>query len=697
MIALVVKELREGLKWALLAMIVLGGAELYALYPHNGQQAYYDYVIGGITLCRTQFLTATTFGCAVVGFLLGLIQILPELKRDRWAALLHRPVSRGVIFRGKCVAGLFLYSVATVPPFLFAVWLVATPGNFGVPFVPEMVFPGTVDICAGAVYYFAALGVSLQRGGWIGLRVLPLLAAIHVSYDVLNEKLFYVSVEAAVLMALALFTAAWGEMHDQDLLRARPWLGRLAFLAVVFYGVCGLGDLGHSVLMTMSSSGYSNFDRYELSEGVTLHIVYGKGGVVVAVEDLDGNAMTDPKFKPDRVRNHLMYLNDFSDHVGDSHGSHPWMYQPTYREARSYLFANNPTSYPRVEQWFELVRQRYLIGYLPEKKAAFAILDQRGFRPATDVPQPIVPEVRIGYAGEDAYCLWDSNHATYAYTSRLQTVDLVLPVPAPIYGIGTAFGSHGNGSVNIVGLVLGTGLAVYDDKAALVTTLPYHQDVSRWGNLSLGINGTLDRFYLRYDPSSWISDATKKTMPSFVEEMDRQGRVLHAYTLPPLPNHPEPRTWENFLTHRIQSPAFFFGTILYKKIGAELGSSRLQGDLNWQFGHDRSLTREISHYALIVALLLAVATLVWARFICFSWPRAWAWTAFVFAFGLPGFITFRLAADWPEFVACFSCGKSRPVEAGRCPHCQAGWPAPTPTGIEIFDQPRSQAPALASP
>jgi hypothetical protein len=81
----------------------------------------------------------------VVGFLLGLIQILPELKRDRWAALLHRPVSRGVILRGKVVAGLILYAVATVLPFLYFVWQAATPGHFAAPFVPGMVQPGVAD------------------------------------------------------------------------------------------------------------------------------------------------------------------------------------------------------------------------------------------------------------------------------------------------------------------------------------------------------------------------------------------------------------------------------------------------------------------------------------------------------------------------------------------------------------------------
>ena len=48
------------------------------------------------------------------------MQILPELRRDQWAALLHRPVPRGTIFFGKVIAGLLLYLLATAIPFLLS-------------------------------------------------------------------------------------------------------------------------------------------------------------------------------------------------------------------------------------------------------------------------------------------------------------------------------------------------------------------------------------------------------------------------------------------------------------------------------------------------------------------------------------------------------------------------------------------------
>jgi hypothetical protein len=690
---LIWKELRENIKWALLAAFALGAAEIYALSQTRYSEPDY-YYNDGVTLCKTTFLTVTTFGYAIVGFLLGLIQILPELKRDRWAALLHRPVSRGVILRGKVAAGLILYGVATVSPFLFIVWRVATPGNFSAPFVPEMVLPGTADICVGAAYYFAALALAIQRGGWIGLRVFPLLAAVDASYFVLNNKYFYVSVEAAVLMALALFTAAWGAVYSQELLRERPWLGKLAFLAVIFYGVCGLGNLAKSFTEAVGTNPHSTFQRYELSDqGVPIHLTY-IDNVVISVQDFEGKPLTGADYKPDRIRNHIVDLNTFSSYIGDSHGWKPWVYQPSYRASNCYLWAENPYMYPRQEQWFNLLRKRIMIGYLPDLRVPFAILDRRGFEPVSAAAQSFPPDVQLDIT-QDSVCIWDPTKARIAFLSRRESVDLPPPVPGPIYGMENAWASTGNVSVNVMGLALSTALAVYDDKAALIATLPYHQNMDRWGQLDLGLNGTADRFYLWYHPSEWIDDETKKTMVSYLEVMNTQGQLLHTYTLTPLVDPPAPRWWDTFLGERLQSPVFFFGTMIYQKIGAELGSTHLKNDLAWQLVKRRNFTLEISAYIVTLSLLLAGTTLFWARRMYFSWRRAWAWAAFVLSFNLAGFITFRLAADWPRLVPCPSCAKSRPVEMEKCPHCGSGWPVPQKSGAEIIDGPATEL-ALAT-
>lgn len=686
---LIWKEIRENFKWAILAMLVLGMAEIHALYSTQyGQPDYYFY--SGVTLCKTTFLTVTTFGCAIVGFLLGLIQILPELNRDRWAALLHRPVHRGLILRGKAAAGLFLYLFATVPPFLYAVWLAATPGHFSAPFVPGMVTPGAADICVGVVYYFAALALALERGGWIGLRVLPLLAAIHATYFILDEKLFYVAVEGIALMAIGLYLAAWGAIYNPELIRARPWLARFAFLAVVFYGACGLGNLAVSFIVTVGPSYHYKEAHYQLTEEGLLFRVASQDNVVVSVQDMDGKTPVDPKYKPDRIRNYFNYLNTFSEYIGDAHGYEPWHYKSSYRESTKYLWANNPYHYPRMEQWFKMVDQRYMIGYLPNKKEPFSILDQRGFQAATAVPEGFSADFQFNSIGQDKYYIWDSTGIRLAFMAKREMMDIVLPVPGPIYGMGNASSNDGNSYINLMGVVLKTAMAVYNNQGALVATLPYHHDMDRWGHLQLGLNDKGDRYYLWYEPSGWIDDKTKDSMPSYLEEMNAQGQVLHAYTLPPLHNPHYPLPLIVFLNERTQTPIFYYGLMVYRVIGGALGSKRLQDDIDWQFDKGLSVTKDISLYVISLSVLVAVITFFWTRYARFTWSRTLGWTLFVLVCSLPGFITFWLVADWPRYVACPHCGKGRTLEAHSCPHCSSGWPTPPATGIEIIDKPAVQ-------
>jgi hypothetical protein len=171
--------------------------------------------------------------------------------------------------------------------------------------------------------------------------------------------------------------------------------------------------------------------------------------------------------------------------------------------------------------------------------------------------------------------------------------------------------------------------------------------------------------------------------------MDKQGNQLQSFTMPPLaPDRQGPRSWQGFIEPRGQSPAGYFGTMIYKGIaGTVFRSKRLAGDLSGQFNHDHiGETLELGIYIVCFALLLATATFVTARRACFGTQRAWQWAAFVFTFSLPGLIAFWLCADWPSLVPCPTCEKRRPTRAAQCPHCGAVWPLPPASGVEIFDQ-----------
>ncbi len=682
--ALCWKELRENLKWALLAMAALGIAELSTLYYHSAQYAR-EANFYGLTICKASFLMVTTFGNAAAGFLLGLLQVLPEKGRDRWAALLHRPVPRQMIFFSKAASGLLLYFLATLTPFLVCVWLVATPGHFAVPFVPGILSPGVADLCTGAVYYLAALALALQRGVWPGLRALPLLAAFHSSSFVLAAKIFHVAVEAAAFMALALFVAGWGIMLHQERFSPRPWLARAAFLAVIFYGVCGLGDLLHSLLQTVGPGGHNQWSVWDLAEDGTPVCLTYRDGVCISVTDENGIPRTGQDFQPATISYHTQIFTPFPTYIGDPHG---WE-GPTwagYRDFVEYVEAS------RDSAWFYVRSRHTFIGYNVRTLEATGRLDRGGFRPVKAAPEPFSPATDWEEATANNLFILDGNTLTYARLKTRSEKPLPLPGGGPVFGMQFAWCRSGNGAITVEVVALAHQIAVYDLQGALIAVLPYRYDVSRWGALSLALGGTGDRIFVLYMPSQWIDQDTAGAMPSHLDEIDLQGRLVRSWTLPPKPPVFRRQSLADYLATRLQSPAFFFGQLLWEKTGAMLGSRRLAESWSASIREDRQLTFEVALWSLALALLLAAIAWFWARAAQIPAPSAGAWTAFVFFFGLGGFITFRLVAAWPMLAPCPRCRRPRLIERENCAHCGAGWPQPQLSGSEVFD---SRTPAAA--
>ncbi len=691
--ALIWKELRENMGWALLAALALGSAEIYALHHTQFPGQVDPYFSDGITLCKKPFLMVTRFGCAAAGLALGLLQMLPELKRDRWAALLHRPISRGRLFWGKAIAGVLLYGIAAGVPFLATVWHVATPGNFDTPFVPAMIQPSLAHLAPGLTYYFAALLVALQGG--ILLRAILILAAIHVSFVVIYEDLFRVAFEAAAAMSLVLCLAGWGAIYARDSLRGRPWLASLAFLVAVFYGACGLGDLARKAGYMIGRIDAHPYGVWEvLDNGVPARFDY-PNSVLVSATGPDGQPFTDPKYRPDRVRNYALAMNNAGRYIGDSHGFRIRRENDDYRDSSTYLYSLSPYSHPRFEQWFYLRGDHQYAGMLPAEKRAFARLGTNGFAPPEARVPGFADNVRCDLIGGDILMIAAPDSLRLAFLARREIVPVALPAPGPIYGMCHAWADAPNGTIDFQGVALGTSMAVYKEDGQVAAMLPYHHDVDRWGQLSLGVLKTTDRFVLKYEPSEWIEEKIRQTMPRYVENLDSQGNVLAAYTLQPPTPYVDSRTWVGIVAPRLQSPAFFYGEMLYRRAGAALGSERLREALDEQLGRYFDDTFHFGCAIVIVALVLAAITFFWARRAQLSLRRAWSWAAGVLVLGLPGFILFWLAGERPRTVPCPTCRRPRRIEGEKCAHCEAAWPPQPADDTAILDR-SPQSPVVAS-
>jgi ABC-type transport system involved in multi-copper enzyme maturation permease subunit len=146
--AVIIKELRENAKWALLLCLAVAGALAWGLNTNDAETSS----LVGSTM---SMITAIAF--PVVGLTLGLLQVLQDSSPGRWGFLTHRPISRSRIVIAKCLAGAGFYLLATGIPLTAAVYWAATPGRLAVPFDWHMILPRLADLLGGSMLYAAAL------------------------------------------------------------------------------------------------------------------------------------------------------------------------------------------------------------------------------------------------------------------------------------------------------------------------------------------------------------------------------------------------------------------------------------------------------------------------------------------------------------------------------------------------------------
>lgn len=60
------------------------------------------------------------------------------------------------------------------------------------------------------------------------------------------------------------------------------------------------------------------------------------------------------------------------------------------------------------------------------------------------------------------------------------------------------------------------------------------------------------------------------------------------------------------------------------------------------------------------------------------------WTGFVLLFGVPGWIGYLTAHQWPTLAVCPACNEASPVNLDSCAHCDEVWPDPERKGVEVF-------------
>jgi hypothetical protein len=88
--------------------------------------------------------------------------------------------------------------------------------------------------------------------------------------------------------------------------------------------------------------------------------------------------------------------------------------------------------------------------------------------------------------------------------------------------------------------------------------------------------------------------------------------------------------------------------------------------------------------AVVFAGSAVLAWLAYRRQARFALPGAGVWAAFVFLFGLPGWLAYRWHRRWPVLETCGECRRPAPRDRESCASCGQAFAPPPLVGTEVF-------------
>ncbi len=164
---LLIKELRETLRWSPIGMIVVGMLCWQTIpdqvYLYRSLAAQFVYMVG--------------IGAALVALALGLLQSLGDMRTDARGFLLHRPISLRSIFATKLLAGFVAYVICLAPPLVLTAIRLEVLGPQRLPVSPLDLLPLVIASLIIFLLHPAAMWTSYRTARWVGTRTLPLVFA----------------------------------------------------------------------------------------------------------------------------------------------------------------------------------------------------------------------------------------------------------------------------------------------------------------------------------------------------------------------------------------------------------------------------------------------------------------------------------------------------------------------------------------
>ena len=299
------KDLRENLKLALIGFAIF---TLLLIQAYQSSITAFSNLLknnGSITTSTLQpllsqtLLTEVAFFCAFFAAVLGWLQTRNEAHRDLWAFLVHRPVSRAEIFRGKVAAGLCLYALGAGLPLLVLILVVQTPGHVAAPFEWAMILPLLGIFLTGPVYYLAGMLTGLRQARWYGSKCFGVGLGLFASIAVFSVPQIWGSLAVIVFAFAILVLAMRGAYQTGGFYEGQTTAGKLALIVATLAGGGVLLFVVVGLVLTIafrpfmqSSHPYSSYTM--LSNGTIYQTTY-QDNELLSVVDLEGQPLLGAK------------------------------------------------------------------------------------------------------------------------------------------------------------------------------------------------------------------------------------------------------------------------------------------------------------------------------------------------------------------------------------------------------------------
>lgn len=665
-IALLNKELRENAKWAALLVLLLLGAMAWAIQPSS--------TAADVPPLNPAMAAVCMIGFALAGIALGLLAVLPDARLGRWQFVMHRPVSRGRIFRAKLLAATLLYLAATAIPLAAAIGWCAAPGHVAGPFTAGMILPRLADLLGGWVWLAAALLVAGRSARWLGSRLAPLaLACLAVLIALSQAMRFWQFVLILVPAAAILLIGARAAFVAAGAAPRRAWIGRLT-VAIAVYAGCMM-----FVLMAMgllaASEALVHPPRIN-NLGSRSYVVLDDGRIVISdnsrggATDLQGRPLPDAL---DLFRNHslpqatLLLTGARPQDQDRTARVEAWGFhsQASHVRPMTYGQANAP------RRWFFVAARNGVEEYDASTRRYLGSLGPAGWSPS---PQPFPQKlIKVGYP-----YTWSTTSAfTTIVSSDCMVWKLSLDHPHCQLLFAAPPGQRvidasefedasrdeqERGPLNVI-VLTDRGFEISSPRHATVRFAaschaPQYQQVS----VGRTLGGQL---VVEYSPA-W--NGQSYAGPRVIQYLDAAGQPARRLELPNI------------------DVGVSSDTVFGRAIEALAAPPVLEVIDTWSAPAGPALSAAMGWIICgIEAVACAWLGFVLARRRLYGRAACVEWAALCLPLGISGVLLLISMDSAPPRLICPACHHRRPVTLPLCPHCGAPFPPPPMLRIELFD------------